>query len=173
MQYAVEANPFAILDSKTNATIGNGRKKNRARASRGTLLKKNPPLATGPSKGGNAGKLDQFAAALCVVAHTPRRKLRACIADAGWAALSLPFGCIRTSRGEPAETTRPERDRDLLCCAHLTLFHRVGGIHTSPIVAENHQIAGNPIELTKLALTVRSCALSIGASTGMAHVWRT
>jgi hypothetical protein len=40
----------------------------------------------------------------------------------------------------------------------------------SPIVAENHQTPGNPIELFRFALTVQSRALSIRVSTGMAHV---
>jgi hypothetical protein len=40
----------------------------------GTALpKKNPPLATGPSQGGNAGKISRFAEALCVAIHTCRR----------------------------------------------------------------------------------------------------
>jgi hypothetical protein len=38
------------------------------------LLKKNPPLATGPRQGGNAGNVSRFAAALCVAIHTSGRK---------------------------------------------------------------------------------------------------
>ena len=41
---------------------------------RTVLLKKNPPLATGPSQGGNAGNVSRFAAALCVVIHTSGMK---------------------------------------------------------------------------------------------------
>jgi len=47
----------------------------KAGAGRGRRFsKKNPPLATGPSQGGNAGNVSRFAAALCVIIHTSGRK---------------------------------------------------------------------------------------------------
>jgi hypothetical protein len=48
------------------------------------LLKKNPPFATGPSQGGNAGNISRFATAFCVLIHTSGRKRlpRWCVRDA-------------------------------------------------------------------------------------------